>query len=202
MWILPKGNQLFGSSCLQGESPAQQGESESCGWIHFTPKFHRNLGFFGLVGHFGWLIKRFVKIAQSLHDPLSREGPSKKSEQVTLTEEAHGAFVILKKPCLKAPVLAFADFDKPFLLETDASKLGLGAVLSQKQTDGCYCPVAYASWSVTTHESNYHCTKLGFLALKWVIREQFEVYLLWKPFIVKAVHQDWQQYAHIHHDDT
>ena len=46
--------------------------------------------------------------------------------------------------CLTAPVLAFADFKKPFLLETDASIEGLGAVLSQKQEDGRYHPIAYA----------------------------------------------------------
>ena len=62
-----------------------------------------------------------------------------------LTEEAQGTFVMLKKAYLEAPVLAFADFDKPFLLETDTGKLGLGAVLSQKQTDDCYHLVAYAS---------------------------------------------------------
>ena len=97
-----------------------------------------------------------------------------------LTEEAQGAFTVLKKACLEAPVLAFANFDKPFLLETDVSKLGLGAVLSQKQTNGHYHPVAYASQSVTPHESIYHSTKLEFLALKWVFTEQFQEYLLWK----------------------
>ena len=97
-----------------------------------------------------------------------------------------GAFAMLKKACLEAPVLAFADFDKPFLFKTDASKLGLGAVLSQKQTDGCYHPVAYASQSVTTHESKYHSTKLEFLALKWLISKHFQEYLPWKPFIVKT----------------
>ena len=70
---------------------------------------------------------------QPLHEHLSGEGASKKSEQVTLMVEAKDAFETLKKACLKAPVLAFANFDKPFLLETDASKLGLGAVLSQNR---------------------------------------------------------------------
>ena len=73
---------------------------------------------------------------QSLHEHLSVEGASKKNEQVTLSEEVWYAFEMLKKACLEAPVLAFADFIKPFLLETDASKLGLGAVLSKKQIDG------------------------------------------------------------------
>ena len=65
-------------------------------------------------------------------------------------------FQTLKKACLEAPLLAFANFNKPFLLETDASKLGLGAVLSQKQTDSWYHPVAYASKSLTVHEHNNH----------------------------------------------
>ena len=73
---------------------------------------------------------------------LSGEAASKKNKQGTLTEEVLGAFEMLKKACCEAPVLAFADFNKPFLLETDTSKLGLGAVLSQKQTDGQYHPVA------------------------------------------------------------
>ena len=73
--------------------------------------------------------------------------------------EAKNAFKTCKKACLEAPVLAFANFDKLFVLETDASKIGLGAVLSQKQTDGQYHLVAYASQSLTTHEHNYHSMK-------------------------------------------
>ena len=90
------------------------------------------------------------------------------------------------KACLKSPVLDFADFHKPFLLETDASKLGLRALISQKQTDGLYHLVPCASWSLTDHEHNYHFTKQEFLALKWVITEQFQEYLLWNPFVVKT----------------
>ena len=73
---------------------------------------------------------------QPLHKHLLEEDACKKSEQVTLLVKAKDAFETLKKACLKAPVVAFADFDEPFPIETDANKLGLGAVLSQKQTNG------------------------------------------------------------------
>ena len=87
-------------------------------------------------------------------------------------------FEALKQPCMNSPVLAFADYTKDFLLETDASKDGLGAVLSQKQDDGWFHPVAYGSWALTTHKRNYHFMKLEFLALKWAIMEHFKEYLL------------------------
>ena len=66
------------------------------------------------------------------------------------------------------------------------SRLGLGAVLSQEQLDGQYHSLAYASWSLTVHECNYHSTKQEFLALKRAIAEQFQEYLCWKPFVVKT----------------
>ena len=82
------------------------------------------------------------------------------------------------------PVLAFADFQKPFLLETDASSCGLGAILSQQQDDGKYHLVAYASWELKGGEKKYHSSKLEFLALKWAITNQFKEYLWYKPFTV------------------
>ena len=86
--------------------------------------------------------------------------------------------------CLTVPVLAFVDFKKPFLLETDASIEGLGAVLSQKQDDGCYRPIAYASRGLKGGELKYHSSKLEFLALKWAVTEQFREYLQYQPFLV------------------
>ena len=79
---------------------------------------------------------------------------------------------------MSTPILAFADYTKDFLLEMDASKERLGAVLSQKQADGQYHPVTYGSQALTAHEKNYHSTKLEFLALKWAIMEHFKEYLL------------------------
>ena len=86
--------------------------------------------------------------------------------------------------CLTAPVLAFTDFKKPFLLETDTSIEGLGVVLSQKQDNGRYHPVAYASCGLRRGELKYHSSKLEFLALKWAVTEQFREYLQYQPFLV------------------
>ena len=86
--------------------------------------------------------------------------------------------------CLMAPVLAFADFKKPFLLETDASIEGLGAVLSQKQDDDRYHPIAYTSCGLKGGELKYQSSKLEFLALKWAMTEQFREYLQYQPFPV------------------
>ena len=83
-------------------------------------------------------------------------------------------------------MLVLPDFDKPFLLETNASKEGLGAVLSQKEGDGCYHPVAFGSHSLTPAEKNYHSSKLKFLALKWSVTEHFKEYLAYAPFVVRT----------------
>ena len=131
----------------------------------------------GLVGHYRCFIKGFAKIAAPLYDLTSGENKDKKSEHVDLSPEAWEAFERLKAACLQAPILAFPDFNKPFLLETDASGRGLRAVLSQKQADGQYHPIAYASRVMNATEQRYHSNKQEFLALKWAITEQFHEYL-------------------------
>ena len=88
---------------------------------------------------------------------------------------------------MKAPVLSFADYSKPFLLETDASKDGLRAVFLQKGNDGKYHPIAYGSKALSKSEKNYHSSKLEFLALKWAVTEHFREYLQYlpEPFLIK-----------------
>ena len=79
------------------------------------------------------------------------------------------------------------DYTKEFLLETDASKEGLGAALSQKQADGQYHLVTYGSQALMAHEKNYHSTKLEFLAAKiGAVTEQFKEYLPYQPFLVRT----------------
>ena len=135
--------------------------------------------FCGLSGHYRCFIKNFAHLAHALYDLL---GDEVKMGLVALMCEAKVVVWELKEKISSAPVLVFPDFDKPFLLETDASKEGLGAVLSQKQDDGCYHPVAFGSRTLTPSEQNYHSSKLEFLALKWSVAEHFKEYLAYAPF--------------------
>ena len=92
----------------------------------------------------------------------------------------------MKEKITSALVLVFPDFNKPFLLETDASKEGLEVVLSQKQDDGRYHPVAFGSRMLTPSKQNYHSSKLEFLALKWSVTKHFKEYLAYAPFTVRT----------------
>ena len=141
--------------------------------------------FLGMTGYFRHFIKGYARIAKPLNDLLQGENKLK-SHPVGLPPDTLAAFQELKMKCLTAPVLAFVDFKKPFLLETDASIEGLGAVLSQKQDNGCYHPVTYASRGLKGGELKYHSSKLEFLALKWAVTEQFREYLQYQPFLVRT----------------
>ena len=79
--------------------------------------------------------------------------------------------------------MAYADFTKPFKLHTDASVLGLGAVLYQIHK-GLEKVISYASRSLTQSETKYPVHKLEFLGLKWAIMEQFHEYLYGNMFDV------------------
>ena len=89
--------------------------------------------FCGLVGHYQHFIKGFACLAKPLYDVLGKEV---KMGPVTLPPKVREAVQVLKQTIQSVPALVFADFEKPFLLEMDASKEGLGAVLSQKQEEG------------------------------------------------------------------
>lgn len=100
--------------------------------------------------------------------------------------ECQIAFDALKTKLTRAPVLGFADYNKPFIVETDASHVGLGAVLSQDQ-DGQRKVIAYASRRLRPSEKsprNYSSMKLELLALKLAVTEKFRTYLLGSKFEV------------------
>lgn len=106
-----------------------------------------------------FILHHFATVAKPLH-LLTRKGA-----EFVWSAECNNAFETLKMKLLCAPVLAYPDITKPFILETDAYGSGVGAVLSQSQDDGALHPVAYASRSLTRAESNYGITELETLAV-------------------------------------
>ena len=126
--------------------------------------------FLGLASYYRRFVADFSKLAQPLHR-LTRKDISFEWDSV-----CQNAFELLKQKLIEAPVLAYPSFDKDFTLETDASTLGLGAILSQVQTDGRLHPVAYASRALSPQEANYSITELETLAVVWAIT-YFHTYL-------------------------
>lgn len=134
--------------------------------------------FLGFAGYYRRFIPGFARVAAPLNALLAGTA-TRKDGPVQWTVDCQSAFDKLKRALLSAPILAYADFSKPFHLYTDASLDGLGAVLSQVQ-DGRERVIAYTSRSLLPTEKNdqnYSSFKLELLALKWAVTEKFKDYL-------------------------
>lgn len=153
----------------------------------------------GLLSYYRQYIRNFSQIAAPLYDRLrtpadvqnsSKHGTRTRqmkrknngapsSQPIVWTEKHQHLLEELLDHLVEPPILAFPDFSKPFVLHTDASNLGLGAVLYQEQ-EGKMRVIAYASRTLTAAEKNYHLHsgKLEFLALKWAVCEKFRDYLI------------------------
>ena len=138
--------------------------------------------FLGFVGYYRRFIKGFSKVALPLRKLLigleSQGNKAAKHTPVDWGEDELNAFDTLKSLCCKAPILAYPNYKLPFILHTNSSLEGLGAVLYQVH-NGVKRVIAYASRSVNKTEMNYPVHKLEFLALKWAITDKFHDYLLW-----------------------
>ena len=97
------------------------------------------------------------------------------------------AFGSLKSELCSAPVLASPDFNQPFILQTDASDRGVGAVLSQYDDAGLDHPVASFSRKLLPREECYSIIE-ECLAIKLGVKA-FKAYLLGKPFTVQTDHR-------------
>ena len=139
--------------------------------------------FFGFVNYYRRFIKDYSKVARPLYDLISGDNAKKRTNPVEWSEAAEEAFQILKDKCTSAPILGYADFSLSFELHVDASRIGLGAVLYQKQ-EGKKTVIAYASRTLSQSEARYPAHKLEFLALKWALTDQFYEYLYGNSFDV------------------
>jgi hypothetical protein len=139
-------------------------------------------GFLGLASYYRRFVKDFAKIAAPLHQLMRKDQP------FIWTTEHQEVFEELKSRLISAPILIYPDFEKPFILYTDASSFGLGAVLSQKVEDGKEHVVAYASKRTDNTQKNYYASELECLAVVWTI-QLFRPYLQSKiPFTLVTDH--------------
>ena len=152
---------------------------------------HDVRSFLGFVGYYRKYIKGFSSIAKPLTSLLtgleSNSKYSAKKFKVCWGKQEQSAFDQLKLACTTAPVLGYADFSedsKPFVVHTDSSGSGLGAVLYQEDSSGAMRVISYASRSLNRAEKLYPAHKLEFLALKWAVTDKFKDYLYGKHFEV------------------
>ena len=131
--------------------------------------------FLGLAGYYRRFIPRFATIASPL-TALTNKGV-----QFVWTEHTESAFQHLKTCLCSAPILAYPNFDKPFILQTDASDVGLGAVLTQLDKSGHERVISYASKTLTDRERNYTAMEKEALAVVFATGH-FRVYLLGRKF--------------------
>ena len=137
--------------------------------------------FHGLASYYRKFVEGFARITAPLRRLL------KDGTKFEWSESCQSAFEKLQRRLTSAPVLVYPDFDRPFLVSTDASGQGLGAVLEQVEEDGYAHPVAYASRSLSPAETRYGISELEALAAVWALKK-FRAYLLGHKTILFTDH--------------
>lgn len=130
-------------------------------------------GFLGLTGYYRRFIQGYASIALPLTDLL-------KKDSFLWNDQAAAAFHNLKRALTVAPVLSLPDFSKPFILETDASEYGIGAVLSQAKH-----PIAFFSKKLSPRMQKQSAYVRELYAISEAI-SKFHHYLIGHQFIIRT----------------
>ena len=137
--------------------------------------------FMGLASYYRKFIKDFSTVAKPLFDLFRGE------QQFKWGENQEKSFRLLKEKLTTTPVLKYPDYNREFILITDASKVILDAILSQKDEDGKEHPIVYDSKTLNKSEMNYDTTHLEALAVIWALRK-FRHYLHGRKFKIITDH--------------
>ena len=141
--------------------------------------------FHGLASFYRHFIANFSSIMAPITDCM-------KGNTFRWTEEAESAFQLIKDCLTSAPILGLPDFSQPFELHTDASRVGIGAVLSQNNR-----PVAFFSEKLSDSKLNYSTYDIEFYAVVQAVR-YWRHYLFHKEFILYTYHDSLR---HLHKQD-
>uniref|UniRef100_A0A803KDA6 Gypsy retrotransposon integrase-like protein 1 n=1 Tax=Xenopus tropicalis TaxID=8364 RepID=A0A803KDA6_XENTR len=141
------------------------------------------LAFLGTAGYYRRFIPNYSAIAKPLTDLTSKRRP----RVVTWTPECATAMSALKSALVNAPVLSAPDFSRGFIVHTDASTYGIGAVLSQVDEKGGEHPIIYLSRKLLPREVAYATIEKECLAIVWALKK-LQPYLFGSAFTVVTDH--------------
>ena len=134
-----------------------------------------------------WYYRKFIEGFSILSAPLSDCTKAREPNRIAWTEKEDKAYTALKEALTSRPILQLPNFQKTFILRTDASDTGIGAVLLQEEED-FKLPVAYASRKLLPREQQYAVIERECLAIVWGINK-FQIYLEAKEFVLETDHQ-------------
>ena len=123
------------------------------------------ISFLGMVGYYRKYINRFAELAK----PLTYMTKKKEPNILNWNDNAENAYDLLKTKISERPMIRLPQFDKAMVLCTDASNVGIGAMLMQEFEEGRF-PIAYASRTLNTAETHYYVIERECLALVWVMK--------------------------------
>lgn len=144
-------------------------------------------GFLGLSGYYRRFIKDFATIAKPLTNLLRGERNKESKKKISLNKNEREAFQKLKNTLSSSDVLIYPNYDKPFILTTDASNIAIGAVLSQL-VDNNDKPIHFASRTLSQTEENYSASEKEMLAIIWALKV-FRNYIYGQKFKIITDHQ-------------
>ena len=137
--------------------------------------------FLGFASYYRRFIPKFADVAKPLHRLTERGTPFR------WTKEGKWAFEELRRRLTTSPMLAYPDFERPFILDTDASDVGIGTVLSQIDDQGAERVIAYGSRVLSKPERRYCVTRRELLAVV-IFTKHFRLYLAGRHFLLRTDH--------------
>ena len=121
----------------------------------------------GLIGYYAHYLQNYAELVAPLTDKLRKDEP----EIVSWDQNCQDAFCKVKSLLSESPILAAPNFEREFLVQTDASRRGIGVVLSQLDDDGNEHPVVYLSKKLTKTEQAYSTIEQECLAVVWGVKK-------------------------------